>query len=191
MQTYRRDCGPQPGFISQVQSPYGSVPSPQHASATAQISTNPTLNAVLPLRPPSPGVVERSNTLQMDLDSANGNGGRTKRDTSVLSMDDIEAAQALEGLRSGTAYIWYRDDLDVGLIQMFDFKIIFIPPRLRIALFLLHHRLLSPPSHNSQNHCYRYSHPLIPCCLRLSMVQYLHMRPPSRTHRDSDTGQSL
>lgn len=35
---------------------------------------------------------------QMDVD---GSEDRTKRATSVLSIDDIEAAQALEGLRSG------------------------------------------------------------------------------------------
>lgn len=36
----------------------------------------------------------------MDIDS-NGVDDRAQRATSVLSMDDIEAAQALEGLRSG------------------------------------------------------------------------------------------
>lgn len=36
----------------------------------------------------------------MDVDS-NGVDDRARRATSVLSMDDIEAAQALEGLRSG------------------------------------------------------------------------------------------
>lgn len=37
---------------------------------------------------------------KMDVDS-NSTDDRARRGTSVLSMDDIEAAQALEGLRSG------------------------------------------------------------------------------------------
>lgn len=39
----------------------------------------------------------------MDVDS-NGVDDRARRANSVLSMDDIEAAQALEGLRSGELY---------------------------------------------------------------------------------------
>ena len=91
----------QPDFISQVPSSR-----PTHAGVTTPISSaNPTLNAVLPLRPFSPGVVERGNPSQMDLDGTSSNEDRTRRDTSVLSMDDIEAAQALEGLRSGMTLI--------------------------------------------------------------------------------------
>ena len=37
----------------------------------------------------------------MDVDEVNSNSDRNVRQTSELSMDDIEAAQALEGLRSG------------------------------------------------------------------------------------------
>ncbi len=37
----------------------------------------------------------------MDVDSTPNTEDRTRRATSVLSMDDIEAAQALEGLRAG------------------------------------------------------------------------------------------
>ena len=36
------------------------------------------------------------------VDGTKHMSGRGSRDTSVLSMDDIEAAQALEGLRTGT-----------------------------------------------------------------------------------------
>lgn len=36
----------------------------------------------------------------MDLDTSTA-GDRSRRATSVISMDDLEAAQALEGLRSG------------------------------------------------------------------------------------------
>ena len=39
----------------------------------------------------------------MDVDEVNSNSDRNARQTSELSMDDIEAAQALEGLRSGRA----------------------------------------------------------------------------------------
>lgn len=38
-----------------------------------------------------------SGPTQLDMDKE----GRSRRATSVLSMDDIEAAQALEGLRTG------------------------------------------------------------------------------------------
>jgi hypothetical protein len=38
----------------------------------------------------------------MDVD-----GDRARRAASVLSMDDIEAAQALEGLRSGKFYSFF------------------------------------------------------------------------------------
>ena len=38
----------------------------------------------------------------MEVDNARIANDRASRDTSVLSMDDIEAAQALEGLRTGT-----------------------------------------------------------------------------------------
>lgn len=45
-------------------------------------------------------IMERNNSNQMDVDDV-GSDDRSRRATSVLSMDDIEAAQALEGLRSG------------------------------------------------------------------------------------------
>ena len=38
----------------------------------------------------------------MEIDSVASLDGREGRSTSVLSMDDIQAAQALEGLRAGT-----------------------------------------------------------------------------------------
>lgn len=40
-------------------------------------------------------------TSAMDVDGTPNGEDRTRRATSVLSMDDIEAAQALEGLRAG------------------------------------------------------------------------------------------
>ena len=98
MRTYRPDHERRSDYISQVQSSR-----PGYAGITTPISsTNPTLNAVLPLRSSS---VERGNASQMDLDGTSSNEDRTRRDTSILSMDDIEAAQALEGLRSGMTLI--------------------------------------------------------------------------------------
>lgn len=40
-------------------------------------------------------------SIAMEIDSTVTAEDRTRRATSVLSMDDIEAAQALEGLRAG------------------------------------------------------------------------------------------
>jgi hypothetical protein len=37
----------------------------------------------------------------MEVDNTAVADDRSRRDTSVLSMDDLEAAQALEGLRTG------------------------------------------------------------------------------------------
>lgn len=41
----------------------------------------------------------------MDIDDLKNGSDRDVRQTSELSMDDIEAAQALEGLRSGPSII--------------------------------------------------------------------------------------
>lgn len=43
----------------------------------------------------------------MDLDNMISPEDRQSRATSGLSMDDIEAAQALEGLRAGTWFLQY------------------------------------------------------------------------------------
>ena len=40
----------------------------------------------------------------MDVDHSTVADDRSRRATSVLSMDDIEAAQALEGLRTGMSF---------------------------------------------------------------------------------------
>lgn len=39
--------------------------------------------------------------MDVDTNSSPEAPSRSRRDTSVLSMDDLEAAQALEGLRTG------------------------------------------------------------------------------------------
>lgn len=62
-----------------------------------------------PLHPSSSSIVSPTWTslhhapaMMMDVDSNSVADDRSRRATSVLSMDDLEAAQALEGLRSGT-----------------------------------------------------------------------------------------
>ena len=56
---------------------------------------------------PLQSMVNDERTLAMDVDELHVNNDRKTRQTSELSMDDIEAAQALEGLRAGedTRYI--------------------------------------------------------------------------------------
>jgi hypothetical protein len=49
----------------------------------------------------TPAPSGESANMVMDVDSSADMDDRARRATSVLSMDDIEAAQALEGLRSG------------------------------------------------------------------------------------------
>lgn len=43
----------------------------------------------------------QGDSLPMEVENSKAVSGPRSRDTSVLSMDDIEAAQALEGLRTG------------------------------------------------------------------------------------------
>ncbi|KAJ5907108.1 uncharacterized protein N7473_004024 [Penicillium subrubescens] len=52
-----------------------------------------------PLHPPHPSALHNAHPAVMDLDT-NTADDRSRRATSVISMDDLEAAQALEGLRS-------------------------------------------------------------------------------------------
>lgn len=53
-----------------------------------------------PLHPPHPPALHNAHPAVMDLDTTTTDD-RSRRATSVISMDDLEAAQALEGLRSG------------------------------------------------------------------------------------------
>lgn len=48
-----------------------------------------------------PSNIDPNLPIAMEVDSTPNAEDRTRRATSVLSMDDIEAAQALEGLRAG------------------------------------------------------------------------------------------
>lgn len=67
-------------------------------SALSSLST-----AALTTASSTPTDTPRDTRVMMDVES-NGTDDRARRATSVLSMDDIEAAQALEGLRSDFAY---------------------------------------------------------------------------------------
>lgn len=59
---------------------------------------------------------EHESTTMMDIDKNSAAEDRRQRATSVLSMDDIEAAQALEGLRSG------KDQADPAGVECFQHK---------------------------------------------------------------------
>lgn len=48
-----------------------------------------------------PSNIDPNLPIAMEVDGTPSAEDRTRRATSVLSMDDIEAAQALEGLRAG------------------------------------------------------------------------------------------
>lgn len=69
------------------------------ASASASYTATPP--SFTPARQNAPPTV-------MDRET-NTSEDRTRRAASVLSMDDLEAAQALEGLRSGRCHFCYRD----------------------------------------------------------------------------------
>ncbi len=58
-----------------------------------------------PLAPTGPleHAIHDGQSSPMDIDDVKNGSDRDVRQTSELSMDDIEAAQALEGLRSGSS----------------------------------------------------------------------------------------
>ncbi|KAL1984057.1 hypothetical protein VTN96DRAFT_9654 [Rasamsonia emersonii] len=98
----------QPWPQSQSQSPsqtHELAPSPSPAAAVSAVRDTAAVTAPPPSHPSS--IVPTSSTsarepanMTMDVDSGADVDDRARRATSVLSMDDIEAAQALEGLRS-------------------------------------------------------------------------------------------
>ncbi|KAG2414506.1 hypothetical protein HFD88_003697 [Aspergillus terreus] len=73
-----------------------TVSSSSSSSSTTSTSTAPATSHL----PPSYPSVQHVATSMMEVDSNTAPDERSRRATSVLSMDDIEAAQALEGLRS-------------------------------------------------------------------------------------------
>lgn len=78
----------------------------QDATATLPSATPPTPSysahsSSTPLAASPPSSKPQHVSAIMDTDNAAGAEDRSRRATSVLSMDDLEAAQALEGLRTG------------------------------------------------------------------------------------------
>lgn len=74
--------------------------SPNSTDVAGIVSTTPSTMVESSGISPSADI-SRGRDSNMDTDNAWNNAERSKRATSVLSMDDIEAAQALEGLRTG------------------------------------------------------------------------------------------
>lgn len=79
---------------------HATRPASLSASATAAASLTYTTTAPPSAPTPCPPHHHASSTV-MDVDGTAVAEDRSRRAASVLSMDDIEAAQALEGLRSG------------------------------------------------------------------------------------------
>lgn len=73
-----------------------SAPSPTPAVSSVRDPRGPPISATT-----TTTRFEHESASMMDVDRNSAADDRSRRATSVLSMDDIEAAQALEGLRSG------------------------------------------------------------------------------------------
>ncbi|KAL4967751.1 putative clock controled protein (Ccg-8) [Aspergillus stella-maris] len=70
-------------------------------STTQSLSSHPSLKPLTPIsQPPSVSSTSQHVPSVMELDNTTVAEDRSRRATSVLSMDDLEAAQALEGLRT-------------------------------------------------------------------------------------------
>lgn len=80
-------------------SPASSNPNKPSASSSSLATTGGT-TAPPPLHLPHSRTLHNAHPAVMDLDTTTADD-RSRRATSVISMDDLEAAQALEGLRSG------------------------------------------------------------------------------------------
>ncbi|KAE8374229.1 transcription factor Opi1-domain-containing protein [Aspergillus bertholletiae] len=82
----------------------GAISTPNDSSVSSLRNTansgKPQITSTLPAPPSSYPSVQNVPTTTMDVDNNTVAEDRSRRATSVLSMDDIEAAQALEGLRT-------------------------------------------------------------------------------------------
>lgn len=81
-------------------SPASSNPNKLPASSSYLATTGGSTTAPPPLNPLQLQALHNAHSAVMDLDTTTADD-RSRRATSVISMDDLEAAQALEGLRSG------------------------------------------------------------------------------------------
>ncbi|GAD91964.1 conserved hypothetical protein [Paecilomyces variotii No. 5] len=90
---------------SEAASSYSRL-NPQPSTVVSSPSPTAAVSSVRDLREPPPISAatrrpEHESTSMMEVDRNSTSDNRSQRAASVLSMDDIEAAQALEGLRSG------------------------------------------------------------------------------------------
>lgn len=92
----------------------------------------------------------------MDVDEVNSNSDRNVRQTSELSMDDIEAAQALEGLRSDTREIRITNSLASKIDPALRSPTQPHQPEPLLSLFTSRHPLLSSTI-NGSLHAYSSS----------------------------------
>lgn len=95
---HRSDGDSPPSSSATAQHPH---PRPQSQSKS-QLNNNTTPNSST-----SSASSPRHGPSVMDVDCNSSPEDRSQRATSVLSMDDLEAAQALEGLRSGVCLSFY------------------------------------------------------------------------------------
>ncbi|QMW33630.1 hypothetical protein G4B84_009096, partial [Aspergillus flavus NRRL3357] len=82
----------------------GAISTPNDSSVSSLRNTansgKPQTTSTLPAPPSDYSSVQNVSSSMMDVDNTTVAEDRSRRATSVLSMDDIEAAQALEGLRT-------------------------------------------------------------------------------------------
>lgn len=139
--------------------------------------------------PPS---AEQANSNDMEVDSV-GSDTRSRRGTSVISMDDIEAAQALEGLRSGTTIFPCQPTVFLYfLFRSLCLTDAVINQNTRILL-LLQGLLITPPlkprKPQSQSRCYPLSHHTH-CFRPQSTAPCQSIHRPKHTLPSSDTAPS-
>lgn len=136
-----------------------SAPTGPHTSAlsTASPSTDSSSDSAPPTAYPPFHHVPPP---MMDVDHSTVAEDRSRRATSVLSMDDIEAAQALEGLRTGMSFFppfalgLSRTSLTVDGIRLRSIaaNVADEPPRIQAAT-----RAATVPSHlHPSSHLIRY-----------------------------------
>ncbi|KAF9891250.1 hypothetical protein FE257_004814 [Aspergillus nanangensis] len=90
-----RDATSTPTIVSRT-----IAPNPQTTTTSISTSISTSSTSGSSPSPPSYPSLQHVPAPMMDVDSSTVTEDRSRRATSVLSMDDIEAAQALEGLRS-------------------------------------------------------------------------------------------
>lgn len=128
MTMQNNDDGRPPLEVTQTQQ---QVLPPSITTPTMAATTSPAMTAVPEPPQTIKNIAESDRSSVMDLDNNTGatntSGDRT-RATSVLSIDDIEAAQALEGLRSGKLDVRDKEVEAVGanVVLSCRFRSIFI-----------------------------------------------------------------